>query len=141
MSLLFPRDRRVTFGGRIVQIKVEHIFFEDKFAILKALRSAENTTIRVPGENAGRHVRAFFGICKTFIAGCKSKNLPKLSIEATLCYARVVRSYESYCQSNMTDIEKATEHMNFCRVLLGDAKELCKRPFQNADSLNIAVQD
>lgn len=134
------RDRRVTFGGRIVQIKMEHIFFEDKFAILQALKSAENTTIKVPGEDAGRHARAYFGICKAFIADCKSENLPKLSVEATLCYARVARSHESYCQSNMTDVEKATEHIEFCRVLLEEAKELCKRPFQSADSLSIAVQ-
>jgi len=136
-----PRDRRVTLGGRIMQIKMDHLILEDKFAIVQAFESTPRTaSVRIPGGNPGQLAKPFFAICQVFIADCLLENLPKLSVEATLSYAKIAHLYESYCQSNKSDIDTASEHINFVRELLDKAAELCNRGFQNADTLRTAVE-
>src|SRR6202034_3078116 len=74
--------------------------------------------------------KPFFRICEAFINDCTSQNLPKLSVEARIYYAKAARSYQSYCRSNTTDIENAAKHVNIAKTLLEKAKEMCTQPFQ-----------
>jgi hypothetical protein len=136
-----PRDRRATLGGRIMQIKMDHLILEDKFALVQAFKSSAHTSsMRIPGENPGQLAKPFFAICKVFISDCLLENLPKLSVETTLSYAKIAHLYESCCQSNESDIDTASEHINFVRELLDKANELCNHGFQNADTLRTAVE-
>jgi hypothetical protein len=136
-----PRDRRVTLGSRIMQIKIDHLILKDKFALVQAFKSSAHTSsMRIPGGNPGQLAKSFFAICKVFISDCLLENLPKLSVEATLSYAKIAHLYESYCQSNESDINTASEHINFVRELLDKANELCNQGFQNADTLRTAVE-
>jgi BMFP domain-containing protein YqiC len=135
-------DRRVTMGGRMVQIKTEFFILDDKFIIAQALKSTSTKTpIKIPGGAPGLLAVPFFQSCKIFIDECKVENLPKLAVEVSLFYASIARSFESFCQSGKMNLEKAAIHLEMAKQLLEDAREVCKQPFQNAESLRNAVEE
>jgi hypothetical protein len=139
--LAVPRDRRVTLRGQIAQIKVEQVVLMYQFALLQTLRSStSNASIKVPSGDPTQLAKPFFWACEAFMSDCTSQNLPKLSVEARIYYARVAHSYQSYCRSNMTDIDNAAKHVNIAKTVLEKAKEMCTQPFQNADILGDAVE-
>jgi BMFP domain-containing protein YqiC len=136
------RDRRVTMGGRMVQIKTEFFILDDKFIIAQALKSTSTkTSIKIPGGAPGLLAVPFFQSCKKFIDECKVENLPKLAVEVSLFYASIARSFESFCQSSKMDLKKAAIYLEMAKQLLEDAREVCKQPFQNAESLRNAVEE
>jgi BMFP domain-containing protein YqiC len=136
------RDRRVTMGGRMVQIKTEFFILEDKFIIAQALKSiSTKTPIKFPGGAPGLLAVPFFKNCKNFIDECKVENLPKLAVEVSLFYASIARSFESFCQSGKINLEKAATHLEIAKQLLEVAREVCKQPFQNAETLRHAVEE
>jgi hypothetical protein len=136
------RDRRVTMGGRMVQIKTEFFILDDKFIIAQALKSTSTkTSIKIPGGAPGLLTVPFLQSCKNFIDECKVENLPKLAVEGSLFYASIARSFESFCQSGKMDLEKAAIHLEMAKQLLEDAREVCKQPFQNAESLRNAIDE
>jgi hypothetical protein len=137
-----PRDRRVTFRGRISQIKVEHIALKDKFGIVQVFKSVTSKpSIKMPGGSPGQLAKPFFQTCKKFIDECYAENLPKLGVEASLYFAGIARLYESYCHSTKFDIDKASEQVNIAKSMLEKAKEMCARGFENADKLLEAVEE
>jgi hypothetical protein len=136
------RDHQVITGGRMMQIKIEQIVLEDKFLLVQAFRSTPQTvSMKIPGGNPSHLAKPFFAICRAFVTDCTLENLPKQRVEATLSYAKVARSYQVYCQSIKSDIDKASEHVNFVRELLEKAFELCNRGFRNADALRNVVEE
>lgn len=136
------RDRRITMGGRMVQIKAEFYILEDKFIIAQALESlSADTPIKIPRGSPGLLAVPFFKICKTFIDECKVENLPKLAAEVSLFYGRIARSFEAFCQSGKGNLEIATSHLEMTIQLLEEAREVCKQPFQNSESLRDAVEE
>ena len=136
------RDRRVTMGGRMVHIKTEFLILEDKFTIDEALKSTSaKSSIKIPGGAPGLLAEPFFQNCKNFIGECKVENLPKLAVEASLFYASIARSFESFCYSGKLDLAKAAIHSEMAKQLLEDAREVCKQPFQNAENLRNAVEE
>jgi hypothetical protein len=136
------RDRRVTMGGQMVQIKTEFFILDDKFIIAQALKSASTkTSIKIPGGAPGPLTVPFFQSCTKFIEECKAENLPKLAVEVSLLYASIARSFESFCQSGKMDLQKAATHLEVAKQLLEDAREVCKQQFQNAESLSNAVEE
>lgn len=139
---LVERDRRVTLGGRMIQIKAECIVLEDKFSIAGALKSAFSAeTAKLPGGSPDKLTKPFLQICATFITDCNTESLPKLAVEATLYFARIAWLYQSSGLSDNSDKEKATEYVKEARELLEGALELCKRPFQNAEQLKKAAEE
>lgn len=149
-------DRRITLGGRMIQIKTECIVLEDKFGVAASINSAsprsspESTAtaavnFKIPGGSPKKLTKPFLEICGTFIKDCNSENLPKLAVEASLYYARVARHYRSSSLStnddDKKDTAKATEYVNEARDLLEKALELCQRPFENAEQLKKAVEE
>lgn len=139
---ILPRDRRITMGGRIAQIKTEFFILDDKFTVVKALKSISNSSsLKMPGGAPSLLAVPFFQSCKVFIEESKVENLPKLVVEASLLYASIARSFESFCQSSKINLEKATVHTTMATQLLEEAREVCQKPFQNAESLLNAVDD
>ena len=126
------RDRRITLGGGLLQIKAEFVVLEDKFSIAGAGQSAA-----LLARLAYTPTRPFFQMCTTFINDCHAENLPKLAVEASLYFARVARLY----RAGNTGDGKATEYVDEARELLETALELCKQPFQNVEQLKVAVED
>ena len=57
---VLPRDRRVTMGGRMVQIKTEFYILDDKFIVAQALKLiSTKSSIKIPGEIAYIYVVLF----------------------------------------------------------------------------------
>ncbi|KEF56836.1 uncharacterized protein A1O9_07026 [Exophiala aquamarina CBS 119918] len=151
------RDRRITLGGRMVQIKVECIVLEDKFRVAATINStitrlsAESGStaaahFTIPGGSPMKLTQPFLQICAKFIEDCNAENLPKLAVEVSLYYARVARLYRGsgLCNDNnndKNDIRTATEYVNDAKGLLEKALELCKQPFENAEQLKKAVEE
>jgi hypothetical protein len=139
---VLARDRRVTMGGRMLQIKTQFFILNDKFIVAQALKSTSTkTSIKIPGGALDLLAPAFFQSCKSFIDECQAENLPKLAVEVSLFYARIARSFESLCQSGKMNLEKAAAHLAMAKQLLEEAREVCKLPFQNAESLRSAVEE
>ena len=139
---VLTRDRRVTMGGRMLQIKTEFFSLDDKFMVAQALNSISNkTSIKIPGGTPDLLAVPFFRNCKTFIAECQLENLPKLAVEASVFYASIARLFESFCHSSKMNLEKPAIHSAIAKQLLEEAQEVCKQQFQNAESLRNAVEN
>jgi len=140
---LAKRDRRITLGARMVQIKAECIILEHKFSILGAANSAMLSveTAALSRGSPEKLTIPFLQICATFIKDCTAESLPKLAVEASLYFARIVRPYRSSRLSDISGDKKAIEYVNEARELLDQAVELCKQPFQNARHLKMAVEE
>ncbi|ORY07796.1 NFX1-type zinc finger-containing protein 1 [Clohesyomyces aquaticus] len=135
------RDRRITLGGRMVQIKADCILLEDKFDISEALKAAFSAkTAELPGGSPGSHTEQFLKTCATFIADCSVESLPKLAVEASIYFATIARLYRSSGLSD-EDQNKATGFVDEAKELLEKAQDLCKQPFQNAEQLGKAVEE
>lgn len=141
-ALVLPRDRRVTMGGRMVQIKTEFFILDDKFIIAQALKSTTTkSSIKIPGGASDLLAVPFFQSCKSFIEECKFENLPKLAVEVSLFYASIACSFESFCHSGKMNLEKAAVYTAMAKQLLEEAREVCQQPFQNAESFRNAVEE
>lgn len=136
------RDRRVTLGGQVVQIKIECIVREDKFNISKTLKSSTFAdSIKLPGGSLDKLTMQFLQICTKFIADSSIESLPKLAVEASLYFAKIAWIYQSSELYDNSDKEKTTEFMQEARGLLEKALELCKQPFQKVEQLKKAVEE
>lgn len=137
----FPRDRRVVFGGRAVQLKMLCAVFLDKINLYQELKSiTTETSLEALESDLAENSDFFFESCQTFILDCNSEHLPKLNVEARLYFAQGARRYQS-SSIQQTSREKATEHVATAREYLKEAEDLCVQRFQNADKLLTAVQE
>jgi hypothetical protein len=135
------RDRRVTFGGRILQIKADCIVLEDKFQIMKKLRSSPSTeNMKLPGDNPENLTKVFMKTCRVLMKDCVVERLPKLAVEASIHFATNAQLYRSSGLSG-EDRKKATKYVEQAKELLKQAYKLCEQPFQNADQLKICVEE
>jgi hypothetical protein len=137
-----PCNRQIILGGRLTQIRADCILIADMLILVHDANTRDSSkSVKIPGGNPNKVAKLFFQTCKTLIDDCNVENLPKLSVEATLYYARLVRPYESHCRSINSDIDKASEHMKIAKALLEKAKEMCAQPFAKADKLFKAVEE
>lgn len=136
------RDRRITLGGRLAQLRAESIIIDDRLRMFRVLAKSPDNSIKIPGGVREQNAKSFFKNCNTFIDDCIAANLVKLSVEATLYYASVARSYDSYCRDTKTNQhpKHVSHQVNTAKVLLENAKEVCKLGFQNANNLRKAVE-
>lgn len=76
------RDRRVTLGGRAVQIKADCVILEDKFSIAKALdcNTSGGESARLPGGPPHALATPFLERCNEFIGASTAENLPKSTL-------------------------------------------------------------
>jgi hypothetical protein len=137
-----PRDRQITMGGQMIQIKAEFVILSDKFIIAQTLKSeSTQNSIKIPGGAPGLHAIPFFQRCKKFIEECNVESLPKLAVEVSLLYANIARSFESFCILANMEHDQVATHVEMAKQLLEDARELCKQPFRNAEGLRNAVEE
>jgi len=126
----------------MAQIRTEFVVLNNKFSIAQALKSIPaGFAIKIAGRASGQLITPFFQIYRTFIGDYEVKNLPKLAVKASLFYTSVVRSYESFCHSVKTDLDKAANYVKIAKELLDKAQELCKQLFQNAEILRSAIEE
>lgn len=138
------RDRRITLGGLAAKLKIEQLILADKFAISKELASKSfRNKIKIAGGAADLIARPFFKQCAAFVDECVADNLPKLAVEACIYYANIAQLYHSQAYSTVQPgSAKASggQYFDKAKGLLEKAEQLCACPFQNVESLLVAVQ-
>lgn len=135
------RDRRVTFGGRILQIKADCNVIEDKFRIVKKVRSSPSTeNVKLPGGDPKSLTKGFMKACAVLIDDCVVEKLPKLAVKASIYFATNAQLYRSSGLSE-EDRKKANKYAEKAKELLKQAYELCEQPFQNAGQLKMCVEE
>jgi AAA domain len=135
-------DRRVVLGGRMVQIKVASIVLEDKFSVQESLKSANIAeSVKIPKGSPERLTVPFLLLCSKFIAECNTAMLPKLVVEASLHFARIVKIYQFSGIADKTEKEKVTQRVEEAQQLLKMAIDLCKLGFENAEKLQRAAEE
>jgi hypothetical protein len=72
---------------------------------------------------------------------CKEKTLPKLAVEASLCFARITRHHETFGPSDSKDREIAANYHEKAKALLEEAEKLCEKGFKDAKSLLRVLKD
>jgi hypothetical protein len=113
------RDRQITLGGRMAQIRTEFVVLNNKFSIAQALKSIlAGASIKIADRAPGQLAMPFFQTYRTFIGDCEVKNLPKLAAKASLFYASIARSYKCFCHSIKTDLDKAANYVKMAKELL-----------------------
>lgn len=141
-----PRDRRITLGARLTQIRMEHIALVDKFGIAQEVRLAQSKqpeseiSVKMPGGAPDQLAKPFLQACGAFFNDCDAENLPKHAVEVSLYYGRVALANQSFCRSAKVDVERAAKYVETTKELLTKADKLCEQPFQNAKELRKAVE-
>lgn len=137
------RDRRITLGGRLAQLRAESTIIDDRLRIFRVLTTSPDTSIKIPGGVREQNAKSFFKNCNAFIDECTMESLPKFRVQAALYYASTARSYDAYRRAIKTDTSNpkhTSEYVETAKALLENAKELCELGFQNADNLRNAVE-
>ena len=123
----YPRDNRVLLGARRVDVKALYVIFCHK----SQLAGANKTKLHKDDIELGEF---FFAACAQLIAETKAVHLPKVSVEATLCYGSAVRL--------LTEPAERATHSETAKKLLAEAEELCRTStFKNVAELLNATQE
>ena len=136
--------RRVMCGGEMMEAKVTAAILEDKFQVLAIINSKCPEAIPhviFPGQAPDQQAQVFLKSCETFTTHCIETNLPKLAIEATLCYTRIARQYHINGSMTTQGRENATGYRDTTIKLLEQVKPLCSLPFKGANTLLVAVDE
>ena len=138
-----PRDRRVTVGGRVARMQAMTIKLVDRLSIATIIKTtkAAASLSKLVENNPERSTKSYFDFAETLIPECVTENLPKFAVEASLYYARLARSNESYCRAINHQVVEASAHVQKAKEYLHQGQELCKQPFQNAEALSCAIEE
>lgn len=137
-------DQNVLLAGQILLLKLNHVNLEDKLKIRDAFKTKYPKSTRPPAFRDGtpvKLIRPFLEKCLRILQNCKTANLPKLAVEATLSYAHVTRLRCSIAVGKTDEVAKVAKYRKYAKALLGDAAELCRTKFEGADDLATAVED
>lgn len=140
---MVSRDRRIILGSLVVQIKVHFISLTDRLEIGQKVDTMLNNNVgeENPGSNTVKLATAFFKSCENCMVDCQAENLPKLNVETRLYYSRVARLYQSYVSATKSpSVVQAADHVKRAKKLLNEAQKLCSLGFQNADTMQRAVE-
>lgn len=136
-------DRRITFGGRLLDLKIRCLVLEDKLEIARAVRPYVvdgANSINFRGGGPVKQIRSFVHDCTRFVEDCINESFPKLAVEATLHYASLIQLLGSSGLFNEEGREKLTRYQEIARALLEKAVELCEEPFLGAAMQRQAVE-
>ncbi|KAF2638002.1 hypothetical protein P280DRAFT_456763 [Massarina eburnea CBS 473.64] len=144
-----PSGCKVTSSAEVLLHKVSCVLLEDKFRILNALKAnySDHATVvsavKFPGNPPHPQAQTFLRVCNESIKKYNNEKLPKLAVETVLYHGRIVRAYQtsSPIVANSTHNAKAAAYVEQSKKLLEQAQELCRKSFQHADSLLVAVNE
>ncbi|UPX11033.1 uncharacterized protein EKO05_0001659 [Ascochyta rabiei] len=139
MSKEQDRDQRITLGGRLYHLRVRQVILNDKFEVLRPLRS-KSVTIDFPGGSPIDQSGSFLHDCSELIKDSKISKSPKLAVEATLYYAHIARLLGSSGGIQQAPNPKAMQYRESAKALLEDAEELCESAFSGRDQLKNGVE-
>lgn len=109
------------------------------------MKSSSNTSVaNIPGGKLSIQAHKLFKVYTTVSNETTLANLPKLTVEAVLCYARIVHSLRTNTHpttASKADQELVAKHVENAKADLSQALNLCQdAKFVNADVLLVAVE-
>ncbi|KAH9865451.1 hypothetical protein J1614_009035 [Plenodomus biglobosus] len=137
-----PSDLRVTYGARLLEIKVRGLLLEEKFEVASNIRSNfpnSQTSLNFRGGSITEKAGLYLDSCQKLVADCIAESLPKIAVEATLYYARIAQLFGSSGLAADTDRANAKAYRDTSKHLLKDAKQLCENKFRDSDALHQAI--
>lgn len=141
---MVSRDRQVILGSRVVQIKIQFVNLAYRLEYGQKLETILTPSVgeSTLGDNLVQLVKAFFQSCEKCIVDCHEQSLPKLSVETRIYYSRTARLYQFYVSASTSlGTYEAAEHVKRAKELLEDAPRLYRLGFQNAEGLQLAVEE
>lgn len=136
-------DSRVTSSARLVELKVQSLLLDDKFEIIRSVKSkAPGSILTVSfwgGGSPGKKTDLFLQECKKLFDDCIAESLPEIAVEATLYYARIAQPFGTPSLALDSDRARAMEYRKTAQKLLEEAKQLCDHSFRDRDTLLQAV--
>tara|TARA_R110002003_G_scaffold702_16_gene21241 strand:+ start:26813 stop:28072 length:1260 start_codon:yes stop_codon:yes gene_type:complete len=136
-------DQRIKHGGSLLHIKIKCLVLEDKAGILSILKSRYPVNTPSPTGLRGSLVVQFESIlqeCVKLFDDCIVAKLPKIAVEVTLYYARIVQALVSSGLTKHSDRDKVLGFRRDASELLEIAAKLCEQPFGGASALMTAVE-
>ena len=130
-------DPRITMGAKMLAIKLKCSVVEDKlliFASARASRGLSDADSTFVVQSLLTSAQSFLDHCEAFIVSSRERKLARLTVEASLCYARVVK-----LSARFNDALTAGKIRTKAEDLLEEAKDLCVQAFLGADILADAV--
>jgi cell division septum initiation protein DivIVA len=135
-------DERIKHSGHLLHLKVQFHVLEDKFGIARAAKGKVAVDTVLPDALSGHlvtQVGTYLNDCINTIEGCVKDSLPKLAVETTLYYSRIV---QLLCSSGLIkdgNRKQVESHRENAKELLENALKLCEQPFKGAKELADAV--
>ncbi|KAJ4367471.1 hypothetical protein N0V83_007054 [Neocucurbitaria cava] len=135
-------DVRITLGARLLEIKARCLVLEDKFDIERAVKLKAPTSAMYLSSHGGSPFKqsgGFLNDCMKLIDDCVNESLPKLAVETTLYYARIVQALPRSGDSKDNKREKMMGYRSTAKDLLKKAERLCEHSFRNRNVLLEAI--
>lgn len=136
-------DPRIKHSCALLLLKLRSLVLEVKFGIACSAQdkfSPNTPSPSILGANLISSARTFFDDCIRLISTCNNDNLPKIAVEVSLYYARIVQTFAA---SDLGS-DKDRKYIGDCRAqvkkLLDAAAQVCNKRFYGAQALAKAVQ-
>jgi hypothetical protein len=136
-------DQRIKHGGHLLLIKAQCLVLEDKFEIINAIKAKFPVDLipsNVLGSVLVKQVGTYLNNCISAINACNNDKLPRLAVESTLYYSRIIRALCSSGIVKNEDRKSVEEHREMAKELLEKAAKLCEQPFKDSATLAVAVE-
>ncbi|KAF2856036.1 hypothetical protein T440DRAFT_96542 [Plenodomus tracheiphilus IPT5] len=135
-------DLRVTYGARLLEIKIHGVLLEDKYEVMRDVRTKypnNHASLQFWGGLPTKKTEWYLKGCKELFANCIEGSLPKIAVEATLYYARIAQLFGSSGLADETDRARAKAYRDTAKELLEQADKLCENNFRDRDTLLQAI--
>ncbi|KAM0712370.1 hypothetical protein Q7P37_011465 [Cladosporium fusiforme] len=134
-------NQRIKLEASLMELKLECIVLEDKHRFLKSEASGNDEAAVASLELLPVPFKLFIESCAGFFEHCKDNHLPRIAVEASLCYSRVAYLFTRLGNTDPKDREMASSFHEQAKTILATAADLCEQKFQDAERLSTAVDE
>ncbi|KAK6860594.1 hypothetical protein PG995_004230 [Apiospora arundinis] len=152
-------NQQITLGARMAQLRVDDIMLRDQLRFVGSKPSSGITIAWPKGADPTLTARLFLRDSEAFIDDCQTSRLPRLAVQASITFARIVGYMGNHVnhleppreeggssgdgedeKANAKEERDRTHIVTTTRRRLEDAAQMCEAGFEGADELLVAVQ-
>lgn len=134
-----PIDKQISLSQQYIGLHLKCVIILDTTGVFRHATSQEDNRLKPDGSNVQDLCQQFFAQYTAFFVDCKSANLPKLAVEATLMFARVGQAFRGNCCMLGKDMNLGDKIRQQSIDMLQDASVLCQLRFRGHEELLKAV--
>ncbi len=142
-SCALDRDCRITMNGRIAQLKASCITVSHHIRLFEGLKESASSDALLSGATTILDSQVFFKECKAVILECCTKRLFRLSIEASLLFAKMIWAVGLTSSSSSAELEQVKTVRNDAIDFLFQAKRSasCLKGLEKSNVLVTAIDE